>query len=393
VKLNLDYQGWNNDQDPQMVIIRVKDTGRGIAEDQLPMIFDRFSLVDSADNREDDSMGIGLALTKELVELLKGTIEVRSEVGKGTEFIVTLPVSTGSYPEEVGTGIAFLTEEEANVVNKIDPSDQNLIFDETFKGLKKWNKTEILVVEDNEDLRKYICDKLTSEYSVIEAVNGREGVRLTQENIPDLVISDLMMPVLGGMELCRELKNDQRTSHIPIVILTAKSDKRSKLDGLETGADDYLIKPFDAEELQVRVKNLITQRKKLREAFRKQLLEHVSPTDKRGQGDKLIKRLLETFEKKYSEYDFSVEDMGKEMLMSRAQFYRKVNALTGTSPNELLRLFRIKKAASLLESDDHNIAEIMYEVGFRSTSHFAESFRKYYGKNPSEFRASLLQGK
>jgi AraC-like DNA-binding protein len=198
-----------------------------------------------------------------------------------------------------------------------------------------------------------------------------------------------MMPVMGGMEMCRKLKNDPRTSHIPVIILTAKADKASKLKGLEVEADDYISKPFDLEELKLRVNNLIKQRKKLREIFRKQLLDHRKPLEQKGHQDQLIKRLLETFEQNYKDYDFSVDDMGKEMLMSRAQFYRKVNALTDTSPNELLRLFRINKAATLLESDDLNITAIMYEVGFRSTSHFAESFRKYYGKNPSEYRDSL----
>lgn len=393
VKLTLDYKELNNDQDEQRIIIRVQDTGRGIAEDQLPLIFDRFSLADAPDNREDDSMGIGLSLTKELVELLNGTIEVNSEVGKGTEFMVALPVSTGTYPAVADTEMAFQTEEEVIPANMFEPSLQSLGMDESLNGIRKLNKTEILVVEDNEDLRNYISGKLASEYSIIEAVNGREGLKLTRENIPDLVISDLMMPVMGGMELCRELKNDERTSHIPIIILTAKSDKPSKLEGLATGADDYISKPFDAEELQVRVRNLITQRKKLRELFRKQLIEPESPTDKRVHGDKLIERLLDTFENNYFDYDFSVDDMGKELLMSRAQFYRKVNALTGSSPNELLRLFRLRKAATLLESEDLNITSIMYEVGFRSTSHFAESFRKYYGKNPSEYRESLLRGK
>jgi len=392
VRLTLNYKGLHNDQDRQMVTISVQDTGRGIAEDRLHMIFDRFSLDDVSDNREDDSIGIGLALTKELVELLNGTIEVNSEVGKGTEFIVSLPVSTGTYPAVAGTEMAFQTDEQAIPVN-MDQSQQNLSMDESLNGLRKLNNTEILVVEDNEDLRKYISGKLASEYSIIEAENGREGLKLTRENIPDLVISDLMMPVMGGIELCRELKNDERTSHIPIIILTAKSDKPSKLEGLATGADDYISKPFDAEELQVRVRNLITQRKKLRELFRKQLIKPESPTDKRVPGDKLIKRLLETFEKNYFDYDFSVDDMGKELLMSRAQFYRKVNALTGSSPNELLRLFRLRKAATLLESGDLNITSIMYEVGFRSTSHFAESFRKYFGKNPSEYRESLSPGK
>lgn len=389
VKLVVDYKGWNDDQHPQRVMIRVQDTGRGISEDRIPVIFDRFSMADAVDNREDDSMGIGLALTRELIELLKGSIEVKSKVGKGTEFTVILPVFKGTYPAAAGTGTAFLTEEEAISVNKLDPSEQNLSMDETFQGLRKLNKTEILIVEDNEDLRKYICAKLASEYSILEAVNGRDGLSLTREHIPDLVISDLMMPVIDGMELCRELKTDQRTSHIPIIILTAKSDRPSKLEGLATGADDYISKPFDSEELQVRVKNLITQRRKLRALFQKQMMEPESPADKSVYGDKLIEKLLETFERNYFDYDFKVDDMGKEMLLSRAQFYRKVNALTGSSPNELLRLFRIRKAATLLETGDLNITSVMYEVGFRSTSHFAESFRKYFGKNPSEYRESL----
>ena len=245
----------------------------------------------------------------------------------------------------------------------------------------------ILIVEDNIDLCNYIAKNLRDSYQILAAENGKKGLELANESIPDLVISDLMMPVMGGMEMCRLLKTGERTNHIPVIMLTAKADRGSKIEGLETGADDYIIKPFDAEELQVRVRNLIEQYRKLREKIRKELISESSenlPLLK----DQFLSKLMESMDKHISEPEFTMEHLGKELFMSRAQLYRKVASTTGMNPNELMQMFRMKHAARLLLSSEYNVAQVMYQVGMRNTSYFAQSFRKYYGINPSEYRHS-----
>ena len=391
VMVKLCYTGEKNMTSGLHAEIIVKDSGPGIPDDEKEKIFDRFYQVSRSDSREHEGSGIGLALTRELVQLYRGEIHVDSEIGKGSTFTVILPVSREQFREgemvtvsEESSETQFFDDHEIRVQGIAESDVQQ----ETVKEKDK-EKPIILIVEDNTDLRKYISGNLSGQYRILEAKNGKEGLDKAIESIPDLVISDLMMPEMDGVEMCDRLKKDTRTNHIPLIMLTAKADRESKLESLETGADDYIIKPFDAEELEVRVRNLIELRKILREKFSKQFLGQETGPELESFRDHFIKKIINTIDRHYSDFDFSVDELGKELHMSRAQFFRKVNALTGTTPNELLRLYRIKKAASLIESGQNNITAIMYEVGFQSTSHFAKSFRKYYGKNPSEYRDSF----
>ena len=217
-----------------------------------------------------------------------------------------------------------------------------------------------------------------------------EGLVKATEMIPDLVITDLMMPEMDGMEMCKKIRNDERTSHIPVIMLTAKADRDSKLEGLQTGADNYIIKPFDAEELQVRVKNLIEQRKRLWEKFKAEFITDVDEQAINSPDDQLLQKILNILNKHLSEPEFNIDQMSGELNMSRTQLFRKVYAITGHTPKDLLRTIRLKKAVSLFNSGENNIAQVMYQIGFNNHSYFAKCFRELYRVNPSEYLKSKI---
>ena len=394
VRLRLEYIYSNGiKKHVSLVRIRVKDTGRGIPEVHLTKIFDRFHQVDSSDMLNDTSMGIGLSLTKELVTLLKGSIEVESVVGEGSVFTVSFPVSREDYancdwekPDKL--------REDLIQGDKIPVQLEPVAEDAQILSSRQRNgNPEVLIVEDNKDLREYISQKLDSQYLITEAKNGKEGMQMALDRIPDLIISDLMMPVMDGVRMCSQLKTDPKTSHIPIIMLTAKADKRSKLEGLETGADDFIIKPFDTEELQSRVRNLIKQREKLREKFRKEFVMKSEEQIPVSPQDHLVQRILEILEQHISDSEFHMDQLSHDLHMSRAQLFRKVQTVTGYTPNDLFRKIRLKKAASLFDLGHHNIAQVMYQVGFNNQSYFAKSFRGLYKVNPSEYLKTTVSHK
>jgi DNA-binding response OmpR family regulator/anti-sigma regulatory factor (Ser/Thr protein kinase) len=367
--------------------IRVKDTGPGIPDDEKEKIFDRFYQVSSSDSRDHEGSGIGLALASELVNLYRGEIHVESEVGKGSTFTVILPVSREHFRE----GEIVAVSEKPHKTKFFDDHERVLQeaaeSDVQKNAVKEKDKDRpvILIVEDNVDLRKYISGNLFRHYQILEAENGREGLKKAIESIPDLIISDVMMPEMDGMEMCHQLKTDERTNHIPVIMLTARADMGSKIEGLETGADDYIIKPFDAEELRVRVKNLIEQRKKLRERYRKEFLTDPAGHEIPPPEDEFLVRVLDCTKKHLKESEFNVEQLGKELHLSRAQLYRKVLALTDYTPNEFIRNIRLKMAARMFLEGHRNVTSVLYTVGFNTPSHFTESFRELFGINPSDY--------
>ena len=243
----------------------------------------------------------------------------------------------------------------------------------------------LLIIEDNPDVTSYICSFMDHKYRLLTAENGKEGLKKTIEEYPDLIISDVMMPEMDGFELCKKVKTDERISHIPIILLTARADLDSKIDGLEFGADDYVTKPFEAQELQIRARNLIEQRRKLREKFSK--LNYLNPEDisVSSTDEKLLQRLLGVFESHIDEPDFTTEDFASEVGMSRMNLNRKLHALVNQSTYEFLKTLRLKRAAQLLNKTAGNVSEVAYKVGFTNTSHFAKAFRKLYGQSPSRF--------
>jgi signal transduction histidine kinase/DNA-binding response OmpR family regulator/streptogramin lyase len=374
-----------SETDMNSVTIKIRDTGIGISEEEIPRLFDRFYQVDSSQTREHKGTGIGLSLTKELVELHTGTISVESREGEWTEVTITLPLGKEDLlPDEM------VEADESKVERKILVDDEETITSSQFeKPLPEdfdKDKTIILVVEDNTDVREYIKESLGEDYQVEEAANGEQGVRKAENIIPDLIISDIMMPKMDGNELTRILKNDEKTSHIPIILLTAKTEHESKLEGLATGADDYLMKPFDTEELHIRIKNIIDNRRKLHKKFREG--EYVSPRGKekklRSIDELFMNKIIEVIEQHISEEEFSIEEFGNEVGMSRSQLHRKLKALSGKSASRYIRSVRLARAKKKIDDQKGNISEIAYSVGFSSPAYFTKCFKDEYGYPPSD---------
>lgn len=366
--------------DDENLRIQVSDSGSGIPKDSLPFIFDRFYQANSSFTKEKQGSGIGLSLSKDLVELMDGTITVSSEVNKGTYFTVQLPI------QEIKTGNKRTVEAKRHTeesVNKREltktptPDNRNL--------------PSILLVDDNKDMRHFITELLIKKYRVYKATNGKEGLKKATANTPDLIVTDLMMPKMDGIEFCTKLKTDLHTSHIPVIMLTAKAGIANKIEGLETGADDYLTKPFEAKELLARAKNLITQRQNLRELYSNKHVE-IAPEKitVTSIDQKFLENLLSLLEKNYSSSNFGVPQMQKALAMSKTQLHRKLKALTNEAPGELLRNYRLKMAAQLLSQKADNVTQIAYSVGFNNLSYFAKCFKELYGVSPSTYNNDKL---
>ncbi len=361
--------------------IQVQDNGSGIPKNHLPHIFDRFYQADTSATRQHEGAGIGLALAMELVKLHGGNISVDSIEGKGSTFTVNIPLTLANVSENKTGQDVF----EENVL----PDAGVAINDDDKEKLSQVEKTDhsgaVLIIEDNADLRHFISSYLSNTYVVSEAENGREGFEIATQSMPDLIISDIMMPLMDGVNLCRMLKDDNRTSHIPVILLTAKADIDSKVSGLESGADDYLTKPFSAEELLHRVKNLIRQREKLKELFSRKFSLEPAEIELISTEEKFLHQVLTLMEENMDNPDFDIESFGKTLGMSRSGLNRKLTALTGQSPNEFIRAMRMKRAAQLLNKNQGTISEVSYMVGFNSNNYFTKCFRAYYGITPTEF--------
>lgn len=355
--------------------IQVSDTGLGIPPERLPFIFDRFYQVDNSATKEKEGSGIGLSLSKDLIDLMEGAISVSSEEKKGTFFTVLIPlqeIKTRSNKVDLTEAPKAIYQNIPNIYD-LTPSDHR-------------NLPKILLIEDNSDMRQFIKGQLIGTYKVIEAVNGEAGLQYALKDPPDLIVTDLMMPRMDGIELCRKLKTDLHTSHIPVIMLTEKAGRENKIEGLETGADDYLTKPFDGKELLVRVKNLIEQRKYLRELFsNKDTGIDPKKVTVTSVDQKFLEEVLVLLENKFSEPDFGVPEMQVALAMSKTQLHRKIKALTNESPGELLRNFRLKRAAQLLRQKVDSVSQIAYMVGFNNLSYFAKCFKGLYGVPPSVY--------
>ncbi len=360
--------------------IEVEDDGPGMSSEFQKNIFNRFYKSQGLSSVE--GTGIGLALVKELVELHFGEVEVKSAEGKGTRFKIAIPVDEEFYESK------NLTIKEAiPAADKIKLSKIK-IDDEVAEDAISKEAPLILIVEDNDDMRQFIKENVQTNYKVIESADGEDGLNKALESIPDLIISDVLMPKLNGYEFCSKIKVDERTSHIPVILLTSKAETNSRIRGLETGADDYLTKPFNSAELLLRIKNLIDQRKKLREKFSREITLEPKDIAVTSTDEKFLTRVLEIVEKNVSNENFTAEDFAENVGMSKTHLNRKLNALTDTSANEFIRTYRLKKAAGLLSGRSGNISEIAYEVGFSNPSYFAESFKKLFGYSPSEYLQS-----
>ncbi len=374
----------------QFVVIEVSNTGKGIPEDKLPYIFDRFYQAQDSNTYETEGTGIGLALVKELVELHQGKISVSSEIDSETVFSIRVPLGNAHlHPDQI------VTADEKDAMPSDGEIYQEAISEKPVEATEQLStetseKTSdedlILVVEDNRDLRDYIRQHLLPAYKVIEAENGRIGLEKAKTEVPDLIISDVMMPEMDGYALGKALKASDKTNHIPFILLTAKAERKDRMEGLETGADDYLIKPFDPDELLVRVRNLIKLRNQLRNKYSTEMLLKPRQVSVPSVHQQFLEKMNEILEENLENEDFSVEKLGDAMGMSRVQLHRKIRALADKSPSEFIRSFRLMRAADLLKQDAGNIAEIAYMVGFNSQSYFTRCFQEEFGCSPSEFK-------
>ena len=368
----------------EFVSICVKDTGIGIPEEKLTHIFDRFYQVEDSATRGYEGTGIGLALTKELVVLHHGEINVESGVGVGTTFTVRLPLGKAHLkPEQIVERGALSVEQEAlgDERNALEQPNTPIPEHPNTRTLEHL----ILIVEDNPDMRAYIRDNLQEYYQTNEAENGIMGLKKARKIMPDLIISDVMMPEMDGMEFCERLKNDPQISHIPVILLTARAARQDKLEGLETGADDYLVKPFDAKELIARAKNLIKQRRRLQERFRREVEIEPAEVTNTSMDAVFLQKVMTAVEAHIDNVAFNTHHLASEAGVSRRHLNRKLRGLTGQTTREFIRTIRLKRAAQLLQQHSGTVTEIAYDVGFQNIGYFAKVFREQFGVSPSEY--------
>ncbi len=372
--------------DQAFLRMKFSDTGKGIEAAQLPHVFDRFYQADATSTRRGEGTGIGLSLCKELVMLMEGSISVESTIGEGTIFSIQIPISNNAKLQEDSTAVK---------------SKPNSFYDSKTDEIASLNQQEhladelplLLIVEDNKDVIVFLKEILEGKYKVIHAVNGKDGIEKAFQKIPDIIITDLMMPEMNGIELTKVLKMDKRTSHIPIILLTAKASRGDRITGLKAGADAYLVKPFIKEELFVRLEQLLNLRKKLQEQFslnleKSRYFTKMSALEEMGLSiDQIFLEKLKIYCLEHlNRPDLNTENLSKSVGLSKSQFYRKLRALTNQTPVVFIRSIRLQKAYEMLKATELPISTIAYETGFNDPAYFTKSFRKHFGKSPTVFR-------
>jgi ligand-binding sensor domain-containing protein/signal transduction histidine kinase/DNA-binding response OmpR family regulator len=359
------------------VCISVIDNGSGIAAEYIDKVFDRFYQSPEYDNKISTGTGIGLALVKSLVELHHGFITVKSQKWIETCFTFKIPFGNAHFEKtEIldETGEFFISPTEKPITTDIEKKNKN-----------KGNAPLILIVEDNYDLRRYLAEKLSSIYKILQATDGLEGLKIARETIPDLIISDIGMPRLSGIDLCKSIKSEMSTSHIPVILLTAKASTSDIITGVETGADTYMTKPFDIQHLIVTIEKTIENRRKLYQRFSQDIYIIPNECANNKLDREFLKNIIDYIDKNVTNYDITVENLAAQLLMSRTNVYRKIKALTGQTATEFIRITRLKMAVKLLEDGNYNMSEIAFKVGFSSPGYFTKCFKDHYGKSPSGF--------
>jgi signal transduction histidine kinase/ligand-binding sensor domain-containing protein/DNA-binding response OmpR family regulator len=362
--------------DQNRIRIDISDTGTGIPENELEKVFERFYQVRrEGDAGNNQGSGIGLHISKEFVTLHGGEIWAERIPQGGARFVVILPCETGEGGED------GLTSARNN-------GDLNTGDDAFEEELKRDGSPRLLIVEDNKDLRDLLAARFRENYTILQAVDGKEGLETALREMPDIILSDVMMPRMDGIEMSRKIKNDIRTSHIPLILLTAKTGEESKLEGLRAGADDYISKPFNQEILQIRVRNLVEMHKRKQELFNKQIRIEPSKITVSSLDEQLIRKAIEYTEANMSNPRLSVEELSRELGMSRVHLYKKLLSLTGKTPIEFIRIIRLKRAAQLLKESRLTVSEIAYEVGFNNPKYFRKYFKDEFGVLPSQYNLS-----
>ncbi len=370
------------------VLINIQDNGIGISKSAQSKVFDRFYRDDSEQANGSYGTGIGLALTKQMVEVLNGKITLESEINKGSSFKVILPLEKDDFPTHDVKNKD--SEEQISLQERVLlMSDLNVVDSEQVQPLnvKDDNSKKVLVVEDNTDLREFLAEALSVNYTVSVAENGEIGYGLACENDYDLIVSDIMMPKVNGLELCKMLKNNLQTSHIPVILLTAKNQEEDYIEGLQYGADDYISKPFNLNVLQAKIYSIIENREKLIQRFQKveedeeqSVVSNISTLDQ-----EFMNKVNQVIEEFYVDSAFDIDAFSSKLYVSRSLLYKKLKALTDVSPNEYITIYRLKKSLTLLKSNKHQVSEVAFMVGFNDPKYFSRVFKKYYNCSPSSY--------
>lgn len=370
----------------QYVEITVRDSGVGIPESNINHIFERHYRASHNTGEDYEGSGIGLAFVSELVDLYQGKITVESSEGKGTKFTVHIPVDEHFLEERQLVG--EFSSIEGDSPDAVDFAEAEHSNGEPSTESPESDMPVVLIVEDDAEIRHFIKDSFQFKYRIFSAKNGKEGIRRATKLVPDLVISDVKMPEVSGIQLCNQLKEDEKTSHIPIILLTAYTSHEIKIEGLSKGADAYLPKPFSIDELDIQITNLLKTRRQLKEKYGRQIMLEPTRVEIEDVDEKFLQRVIQTIENRIDDKDLNAESLSKEIGMSRMQLYRKLRGLTNLTVHEFIRTIRLKRAAQLLQEKRMTITEVAYEVGFNDLTYFARCFRKHFQKSPSEFIAT-----
>ena len=386
------------DERSALLQLRVKDTGIGIPIEAQGKVFDSFFQVEMPGQSRNQGTGIGLSITREFVEMHGGTIRVESVPDKGSCFTILLPVTllAEAQDEYVQFEVAAGAGQPGQLLpEESERPDHIRIDDSRVSPTDGKQKVKILLIDDDDDFRFYLKDNLTSLFTVLEAANGKEGWQRTLASQPDLVVSDVNMPLIDGLELCRRIKQDERVRHIPVILLTALADEQDQLKALDIGANDYISKPFNVEILVSRINNLLQFKETVEETLKRRV--DIAPSEVEVEPEKteedFVREAVVVLEKNIANGDFSVEDWSREMGLSRTTLYKRILAATGKTPIGFIRSFRMKRAAQLLEKTRHNIAEVAYMVGFNNPKYFARYFKEVYGVLPSVYQAERQKKK
>lgn len=378
-KIQVLLSNYVKDDQPWMKFV-VKDTGVGMSSEHVNHIFENFYQVDV----HHAGSGIGLALVKAFAEMHKGNVQVESRQSVGTTFTIQMPMhQEGKLEEDLQRNFAMDTLKEGAVMEADQQSLRTYL-----PELEKTDKEVVLIIDDNQDVRDYVKMLLGEEYLVIEAANGQEGLKMALKYVPDAIICDVMMPIMDGMQCCQHLKSEPQTSHIPVMMLTAYAMDEQRIQGYECGADSYISKPFSAQLLKVRLRNLLDNHLRLKNFF----------TDDSSVGEKevigsmeqdFVDKLRSLINSNLRNSKLNIDDLSDQMGFSRVQFYRKTKSLTGYAPNELVRISRLKLSHKLLTTTDKNVSEIAYEVGFSSPSYFSKCYKEHFGESPLDIQKKL----
>lgn len=357
--------------------IKVSDTGIGIPKNDLNKIFDRFYRVENQSHKSLPGTGVGLHLVSEYVKLHHGEIFVESEEDKGSAFTIHIPIQNSSYKKLKNQDVIYSVEENTE--------DMELLRDDA-TNTHNTSMPILLVVDDNEDFREFMRSLFSKDYQIITANNGEEAYQKVLEQLPDIILCDVMMPVMDGYEFCRKIKEDIRTSHIPVILLTAKSSQENQYSGIEAGADDYISKPFNLEMLTLKISKIIEKQKNKHSTFKKKIDISPSEIEVMTMDEKFVKKAISIVETNMDNTEFLVEDLCREMAMSRVYFYKKILALTDKSPSEFIRFIRLKRAATLLEKSQMFVNEVAFQVGFNDPKYFRKYFKEEFGLTPNEYK-------